>query len=144
MKEKYMMIALKEAKKSLKYNDVPVGAIILKNNKVVAKSYNKKEKYQSATRHAEIDVIEKASKKLNTWHLDDCTIYITMEPCLMCTGAIIQARIKKIVYATDNNKYGFSKQTNNLLEKNNINITKNILKEESIKLLQDFFKNKRQ
>ena len=105
--EKYMKIAYKEAEKAYKNGEVPVGAVIVKDNIVVSKAYNKKEKYQCTTKHAEIIAIEKACKKLKTWHLDDCEIYITMEPCMMCTGAIIQSRIKKIYYAIENEKFGY-------------------------------------
>ena len=92
----FMEEALKEAKKSYHQGDVPVGAIIVKNQKIISKGHNKKEKMQVATRHAEMIAIEKACKKLKTWHLDDCILYVTMEPCLMCAGAILQSRIKKL------------------------------------------------
>ena len=97
--EKYLKIAYKEALKAYKKGDIPVGCVIVKKNKIVAKAYNKKEKNNIATYHAEILAINKACKKLKTWHLDDCILYTTMEPCIMCSGAIIQSRIKKIVYS---------------------------------------------
>ena len=96
--EKYMKIALKEAMKAEKHGDVPIGAVIVRNSKIIAKGHNKKEKKQMVTRHAEIEAVEKACKKLKTWHLEDCEIYTTVEPCVMCYGAIEQARIKKIIY----------------------------------------------
>ena len=96
--EKYMLLALKEAKKAEKHGDVPIGTIIIKNNKVISKGHNKKEKKQNVTRHAEIEAIEKACRKMKTWHLEECEIYTTVEPCTMCYGAIEQARIKKIVF----------------------------------------------
>ena len=99
MNEKYMSLALKEAKKASMNGDIPVGCVIIKNDKVIAKSYNKKEKHNNAIKHAEIDAISKACRKLKTWHLDDCILYTTMEPCTMCTGAIIQSRIKKIYFS---------------------------------------------
>ena len=140
MDEYYMKIALKLANKAYKNGDVPVGAVIVLNNKIIAKGFNKKEKNKNSIDHAEIIAIKKACKKLNTWHLDNCKIYITMEPCIMCYGAILQSRIKNIIYSTDNIKYGAFK---NLTVSNKIKIKNNILKNESIILLQQFFKNKR-
>lgn len=139
----YMKIALKEAKKALKNDDIPVGAVIVKDNKIISKAYNQKEKKNSAIRHAEIIAIEKANKKLKTWHLDNCVLYTTLEPCLMCTGAIMQARIKKIVFATSNEKFGGVWGKYKILKKEKYDIKNDILKNESIKLLQNFFKNKR-
>ena len=142
MNEKYMNIALIEAKKAYKKNEVPIGCIIVKNNKIISKAYNKKEKTNVVTKHAEIIAIEKACKKLKTWHLNDCILYTTVEPCLMCTGAIIQSRMKKVVYATENEKYGF---LNKIVKesKSKLEIEKNILAEKSIALLQNFFNKKR-
>lgn len=142
MNEKYMNIALIEAKKAYKRNEVPIGCIIVKNNKIISKAYNKKEKTNVVTKHAEIIAIEKACKKLKTWHLNDCILYTTVEPCLMCTGAIIQSRIKKVVYATKNEKYG---SLNKIVKesKSKLEIEKNILADKSISLLQNFFNKKR-
>ena len=137
--EKYMKIAYKEAEKAYKNGEVPVGAVIVKDNVVVSKAYNKKEKYQCTTKHAEIIAIEKACKKLKTWHLDDCEIYITMEPCMMCTGAIIQSTIKKIYYAIENEKFGYL----NKIDTKKIKIVKGNMTLESAQLLQKFFQNKR-
>ena len=95
---KYMELALKQAQKALKEDEVPVGAVIVKDNKVIAKAYNKKEQKNQPTAHAEILAITKACKKLKTWHLDDCVMYVTLEPCVMCAGALLQCRIKRIVY----------------------------------------------
>ncbi len=145
--EKYMQLALKEAYKSYKCGDVPVGAVIVYNNKVVAKGYNKKEKNNDPTRHAEIEAIRKATRKLKTWHLDGCTIYITMEPCLMCAGAILQARIENVVYAVNNEKFGYSGSIENVFnnKKNNhhVNIYKGICEKEATEMLVGFFKQKR-
>lgn len=146
MKE-YMEMAIKEAEKAFKQGDVPVGAVIVCNNKIVAKAYNKKQKKSIATRHAEIEVIEKACKKLKTWYLDDCELYITMEPCLMCAGAILQSRIKKIIYGVDNEKFGCVKSIENVLNNNQFNhntaIISGVMKEEIEKMLKDFFKGMR-
>lgn len=144
--EKYMQLAIKQAQKALKKGDVPVGAIIVYNNKVIAKAYNKKQKSMIATKHAEIIAIEKACKKLETWHLDDCVIYVTMEPCLMCAGAIMQSRIKKVVYGVKNEKYGcISTLGNNetIFQRNNITFLGGVMKENTEKLLKDFFKTMR-
>ncbi|MEG0021750.1 MAG: nucleoside deaminase [Bacilli bacterium] len=138
--------AIKEAKKALKHNDIPVGAVIVKNNKIIAKAHNKKELKKCSTKHAEIIAIEIACKKLKTWHLDDCDLYVTLEPCLMCCGAIIQSRLKNIYYGTTSNKFGYVKSIDNVFE------NKNNYKPEHIenlnvigcsKLLVDFFKDKR-
>ena len=147
MNEKYMKIAINEAKKSLISDDVPIGAIIVKDNKIIAKAHNMKEKYQVATKHAEIIAIEKACKKLNTWYLNDCTLYVTMEPCLMCAGAIIQSRIKKLVYSLPNDRFGYVDSIDSVLtnKKNNhiVEIESGILSDESKILIQNFFINKR-
>lgn len=138
---KYMNIALKEAIKAYNKGDVPVGAVIVKDNKIISKSYNKKEKNNDATSHAEIEVIKKACKKLHTWHLEDCILYTTLEPCLMCTGAIIQSRIGEIIYATDNPNFGKIELLKEYNKK--IKIQKGILQKESNDLLKKFFKEKR-
>ena len=147
MDEKYMNLALKEARKAYEIGDVPVGAIIVKNSKVISKAHNQKEKTQNPTRHAEIIAIEKACKKLKTWHLDNCILYVTLEPCLMCAGAIIQSRIKKIVYSTSSEKFGYIESIDNILlnNKNNhiVNTKKGICSEQSQILLKNFFKEKR-
>lgn len=143
----YMCEAIKEAKKSYKKGDVPVGAVIVKDGKIIAKAHNKKEKDKIATKHAEILVIEKACKKLKNWRLEECTLYVTLEPCLMCAGAILQSRIEKLVYATESEKFGFVTSIENILnnKKNNHNveIIKDICKEEAQELLISFFKDKR-
>ena len=107
MYEYYMKIAIKEANKAFKINEVPVGAVIVKNKKIIAKAYNKREKTKNVINHAEIIAITKACKKIKNWRLDDCEIYITMEPCMMCSGAIQQSRIKKIIYGVKDEKWGF-------------------------------------
>lgn len=140
MKE-YMQLAYNEALKAYKKGDVPIGAIIIKNNKVIAKSYNKKEKNNNAILHAELDVINKACKRLKTWHLEECILYTTLEPCLMCMGAIVQSRINEIYYATKNNNFGEI----NIIKKYNkqIKINSGLLEKESSELLKKFFQEKR-
>lgn len=145
MKE-YMELALKQSKKAYNKGEVPVGAVIVKNNKVISKAYNKKEKNRIAVYHAEILAIIRACKKLKTWRLDDCELYVTLEPCLMCAGAIIQSRISKIYFSTRNEKFGYVSSIDKILnQKNNhkVEIVEGLCKEESQKLLTDFFKNKR-
>ena len=137
MYEKYMQIALKQAKKALKYNEVPVGCIITKNNKIISKAYNKKEKTKNVIKHAEIIAISKACKKIKNWRLDDCEIYITMEPCMMCSGAIEQSRIKKIIYGVKNENYGYTKNLKN------IKIISQVCEDECKKIVQTFFKKRR-
>ncbi len=141
--ERYMLEALKEAKKAYKKNEVPIGAIIVKDNKIIARSYNRKEKTQIAIQHAEILVIEKACKKLKNWRLLDCSLYVTVEPCMMCCGAIIQSRIKKIVYGTKNSNFGSVESVANLLNKNDIEIKSGILKEKCEAIITEFFNKKR-
>ncbi len=137
MNEYYMNIALKEAKKALKHNEVPIGAVIVKDNKIISKAFNKRETKKNIINHAEILAISKACKKIKNWRLNDCTIYITMEPCMMCSGAIEQSRINKIVYGTKNEKFGYTKSLKN------IEIIPNICEKECKDLVQKFFKKMR-
>ncbi|MBE6152178.1 MAG: nucleoside deaminase [Firmicutes bacterium] len=140
MMKKYMKIALKEAMKAEKHGDVPIGAVIVRNSKIIAKGHNKKEKKQMVTRHAEIEAVEKACKKLKTWHLEDCEIYTTVEPCVMCYGAIEQARIKKIIYGVENDKFGYFSKNNDY---NNSKIQSGVLRDDCKKIIQKFFLKKR-
>jgi len=135
--DKYMNIAIKQAEKAYKRGEIPVGAVIVKNGKIISKAYNKKESKRDCTKHAEIIAIQKASKKIKNWRLVDCEIYITMEPCMMCAGAIEQSRISKIIYAVDNSKFGSSKKIQN------VEIIRGICEEECKNLVQQFFKKKR-
>jgi tRNA(adenine34) deaminase len=139
-----MNIALKEAKKCLKYGDVPVGAVIIKNGKILATGYNKKEKNKQVTHHAEIIAITRACKKVKSYRLDDSVIYITKEPCLMCMGAILSARISKIIYGVSDLRFG----TKDLATNNNFNhkcdIKGNVCEDECRQLLSGFFKNLRE
>ena len=147
MENKYMKLALKEAIKAKKQDEVPVGAVIVKNNVIISKAHNQKEKKKNPIKHAEIIAIERACKKLKTWHLDECILYVTLEPCLMCAGAIIQSRIKKVIYATSSDKFGYSKNINQFLnssEKNNmLEMEQGSYETESRDLLKSFFEQKR-
>lgn len=141
--DKFMIEALKEAKKAYKKNEVPIGAVIVKNDKIIARAYNKKEKSNIATQHAEILAIDKACRKVKNWRLNDCTIYVTVEPCIMCCGAIIQSRIKKIVYGISNKNYGGVESIATVLDKTNISIEKGIMQNECLSILKKFFNKKR-
>ena len=142
--EYFMKLAIAEAKKSLKNNDVPVGAVIVKDGVVVAKAYNTREKTQLTIAHAEINALQKANKIVNRYRLDGAVIYITKEPCLMCMGALLSARISKIVYGAKDLRFG----TESLAAENNFNhkceIIGGILKGECEALLSGFFKNLRE
>lgn len=141
--DKFMIEALKEAKKAYKKNEVPIGAVIVKDNKIIARAYNKKEKNNIATHHAEILAINKACRKIKNWRLNDCTIYVTVEPCVMCCGAIIQSRIKKVVYGISNKNYGGIESIATIFDNMNISIEKGIMQEECLAILQKFFNEKR-
>ena len=141
--EKYMNEALKEANKALKKGEVPIGCVIVKKNKIISRGYNKKESSKYATAHAEIIAINKACKKLKNWRLNDCTLYVTVEPCLMCCGAIIQSRIKKVVYGTPNEYYGAVESLGNTLANYDIEIKKGILQNKCSFIIQEFFKKRR-
>ncbi len=139
--EYYMNIAIKEAQKAYKKDEIPVGVVIVKNDKIVAKGYNKRNKSNKVKDHAEIIAIDKANRRLRNWRLEDCEIYITLEPCPMCASAIEQARIKRIITGAVNK----NNETNNISSVilKNKEWTKGVQKELCTKLLNDFFKNKR-
>ena len=145
--EKYMRIALKEAQKAVILDEVPVGAIIVKDDKIIARGHNLREKSNDPTSHAEINAIRKASKKLNSWRLEGTTIYVTVEPCSMCAGAILQSRIAKVVYGTTDPKGGAIESSLELFKAKNINhhpeIVGDILKEECSSIITSYFKSKR-
>lgn len=146
-KEKFMKEALKEAKKAYEKLEVPVGAVIVKDGKIIARGHNLKETKKDTTKHAEIIAIEKASKKIGAWRLLDCEMYVTLEPCSMCAGAMINSRIKKLYIGALDEKTGAVGSVLNLLEdykfNHNIEVEKEILKEDCEKILKDFFKNLR-
>lgn len=139
--KKYIDIAVMLARKASKKGDFPVGTVIVKNDKIISKAYNTKEKNNNAIQHAEILAIEKACKKLKTWHLEDCTLYSSLEPCMMCAGAIMQARIKRVVYSHANQNFGAIESNNNYVA-NNIQISK-LENDNNLILIKNFFKNKR-
>ena len=146
-KEKWMKEALKQAKKAYECDEIPVGAVIVKDNKIIARGYNQKEMKCDTTKHAEIIAIQKASKKLKSWRLSDCEMYVTLEPCSMCAGALIQSRIKKIYVGTMDYKTGACGSVLNLLQdypfNHKVEYETGILKEECESILQEFFKELR-
>lgn len=135
MEKKYIELVLKEAKKAYNSGEVPVGAVIIKNNKIIAKAHNMVEKKKNSIMHAEIIAITKASKKIRNWRLNNCDMYVSLEPCDMCKAAILLSRINKVYYLVKKDK--------------NININKNKFiylsnyEKKSLNLIQDFFKNRR-
>lgn len=142
----YMKAALKEANKAYKHGEVPIGAVIVKNNKIIAKGYNLKERKYNATMHAEMIAITKASRKIKNWRLYDCIMYVTMMPCPMCASAINQSRISKIVYGTIPNnveKENIYKILKGNEYGNSVEIVENVLNDECSGLIREFFEKKR-
>ena len=144
---KYMDLAFLEAEKAFKIGEVPIGAVIVKNGKILAKTHNIKEKSMCSVHHAEILAILKASKKLKNWRLDDCDIYVTLEPCPMCASAIKQSRIKNVYSALENNdknnNYIISKIFESDMVNPSVNFVNNLSVEKSETLLQNFFSLRR-
>lgn len=143
-KEYFMSEALKEAKKAYKKLEVPVGVVIVKDDKIIARAYNQKEMKNSPVKHAEIIAIEKACKRLNNWRLNDCEMYVTLEPCPMCAGAIVNSRIKKIYIGAVQEKTGACGSKTNIIEEykseSKVEVEFGILKDKCIDIVQDFFK----
>lgn len=143
-KEKFMKEAIKQAKKAYDKEEIPVGAVIVKDGKIIARGYNKKEEKKDTTQHAEIIAIQKASRKIGAWRLQDCEMYVTLEPCAMCTGALIQARLKRVYIGTMDPKTGTCGSVLNLLEdykfNHKVEVETNIMQKECEKILKDFFK----
>ncbi len=147
MKEKYMKSAIEQAKIAELNGDVPIGCVIVKEGKVVGRGYNTRHKNKQAIGHAEINAIIDANNNLGHWMLDDCEMYVTLEPCQMCCGAIIQARIKKVFYGASDEKAGCVSSHINMLDYSNFNhkveYEGRILEGESKELIKTFFKNLR-
>ena len=146
--EKYMKQAIKQAMKAQEKDEVPIGCVIVKDDKIIARGYNLRQSKQQSYAHAEMIAIQKACKKLGTWRLEDCDLYVTLEPCPMCAGAIQQSRIKKVVFGAYDPKGGFFGSNFNINEVKGLNhypeVEGGILKEETAQLLKDFFKKKRE
>lgn len=147
MEETFMKEALKEARKAYNKLEVPVGAVIVENSKIIARAHNLKESKKCATNHAEILAIQKASKKIGAWRLSNCEMYVTLEPCSMCAGALIQARLKKVYIGTMDYKTGACGSVFNLLTdfkfNHKVEYQTGVLKEECENILQNFFKELR-
>ena len=147
LEEKYMKEAIKQAKKAAEIGEVPIGAVIVYDGKIITRGYNRRRIDKNTLSHAELIAIKKASRKIGDWRLDDCEMYVTLEPCQMCAGAIVQARIKKVYIGCMNPKAGCAGSILDLLhiEKFNhqVETHKGILEEECSRLLKCFFKELR-
>lgn len=145
--EKYMKEALRQAKKAADIDEVPIGCVIVYQDKIISRGYNRRNIQGSTLAHAELLAIQKASKKLGDWRLEECTMYVTLEPCPMCAGAIVQARIPKVVIGAMNPKAGCAGSVLNILEERKFNhqveTERGVLEEECRILMKDFFKNLR-
>lgn len=145
--EKFMRAAIREAKKAYALDEVPIGCVIVQDGKIIARGYNRRNTDKNALAHAELAAIKKASRKTGDWRLEDCTMYVTLEPCQMCAGAIVQCRLKKVYIATMNPKAGCAGSILNLLQMDKFNhhveVERGILEEECSVMLSDFFKELR-
>ena len=145
--EKFMKEAIRQAKKAYALREVPIGCVIVYEGKIIARGYNRRNTDKNTTSHAEINALRKASKKLGDWRLEGCTLYVTLEPCQMCAGAIVQARIDKIVIGSMNPKAGCAGSVLNLLEMDGFNhkveVERGVLEEECSTMLSGFFKELR-
>ncbi len=146
--EYYMRLAIVEAKKAFAKEEVPVGAIIVYQDKIIARGYNLRETKKSVLGHAEINVIKKANQKLNQKFLDDCILYVTLEPCLMCAGAIQAARIKKVIYSAKEPKFGCLESQGNVYQSfkgnHDVQVIGGLLEEVTSQMMKDFFKKIRE
>lgn len=146
--EKYMRAAIREARKAYALQEVPIGCVIVYEDKIIARGYNRRNTDRNTIAHAEMSAIKKASKKLGDWRLEGCTMYVTLEPCQMCAGAIVQARIDEVVIGSMNPKAGCAGSVLNLLEipafNHQVKITKDVLEEECSNMLSTFFKELRE
>lgn len=145
--EKYMKEAIKQAKKAYKIGEVPIGCVVVYQDNIIGRGYNRRNTDKNTLAHAEITAINRASKKMGDWRLEECTLYVTLEPCQMCSGAVVQARISKVVMGSMNPKAGCAGSVLNLLQMQEFNhrveIEKGILEEECSQLLSTFFKELR-
>lgn len=145
--EKFMKEAIKQAKKAYAIGDVPIGCVIVYENKIIARGYNKRNRNKTTLAHAELLAIAKATKKMGDWRLEGCTMYVTLEPCQMCAGAIVQARMDRVVIGSMNPKAGCAGSVINLLQMKQFNhqveLEKGVLEEECSVLLSEFFRELR-
>ena len=144
---KYMKEALKQAKKAYVLGEVPIGCVIVYEDRIIARGYNRRNTDKNTLAHAEITAINRASKKMGDWRLEDCTLYVTLEPCQMCAGAIVQSRITNVVMGCMNPKAGCGGSVLNILEmpefNHQVNVVRGVMEEECSQILQDFFKELR-
>lgn len=145
--EKYMKEAIKQAKKAYAIGEVPIGCVIVYEGKIIGRGYNRRTIDKNPLAHAELIAIKKASKKMGDWRLEDCTLYVTLEPCQMCSGAIVQARVKKVVVGCMNPKAGCAGSILNLLQVKQFNhqveLETGVLEEECSEMMKNFFKELR-
>lgn len=145
--EKYMKEAIRQAKKAWKIDEVPIGCVIVHEGRIIGRGYNRRTTDGNPLAHAELIAIKKASRKMGDWRLEDCTLYVTLEPCQMCSGAIIQARMKRVVVGCMNPKAGCAGSIFNLLQVPQFNhqaeLTTGVLEEECSVMMKDFFKELR-
>lgn|SRR5699024_9308294 len=146
--EHYMQYALEEAKKAATKGEVPIGAVLVYKDNIIARGANQREAKQTTLSHAELFAIEEGNEKIGSWRLEDCTLYVTLEPCPMCAGAIIQSRIKRVVYGASDPKAGCAGTLMDLLQEARFNhqaeVTQGVLQNECSALLKDFFKAMRE
>ncbi len=143
----YMQAALREAHKASLLGEVPIGAVIVHQGKIIARGHNQRETVRDVTLHAEIVAIRKACRKLKSWRLDDCELYVTLEPCVMCAGAIVQSRIAKVCFGADDPKAGAAGSITDIFElkqNHQVDVEKGLLKEACSQILKDFFADRRQ
>ena len=147
LREKYMKAAIAQAKKAYKLGEVPIGCVIVYEGKIIGRGYNRRNTDKNTLSHAELTAIRRASKVMGDWRLEDCTMYVTLEPCQMCSGAIVQSRMKEVVIGCMNPKAGCAGSILNLLEMPEFNhqviVTRGVLEEECSDLLKQFFKELR-
>ena len=145
--EKYMREAIKQAKKAYAIGEVPIGCVIVYQDKIIARGYNRRTIDKNTLAHAELQAIRKASKKMEDWRLEECTMYVTLEPCQMCAGAIVQARIPEVMIGCMNPKAGCAGSIYNLLQEpafnHQVSLFKGVLEEECSQMLKDFFRSLR-
>ena len=146
--EKYMKAAIREAKKAYALDEVPIGCVIVQDGTIIARGYNRRNTEGNTLAHAELTAIKKASKKTGDWRLEDCTMYVTLEPCQMCAGALMQSRIDRVVIGSMNPKAGCAGSVLNLLEMDGFNhkveVIRGVLQEECSIMLSDFFRELRE
>jgi tRNA(adenine34) deaminase len=145
--QQYMRIAIDQARIAEENGDVPIGAVIVHKDQIIAKAYNQREQLQDPTAHAEIIALTQAASALENWHLNDCSIYVTLEPCCMCAGALVLARIKRLIYGCDDTKTGAVKSLYNIVTDARLNhrveVTSGVLADQCSAILQEFFARRR-